>query len=140
MHSYQIPSCDIFFLIFSGTVTASPSPLGLGASGSLTPPPTLTSTTSLQLGGLTTTANRSLLSAAPGAEAMNKFRAVNNGATPMFSATTAGAVAAGSLFAKLGGVPRPLGGGGTSPLEAKPSGRSRLLEDFRLFFFPNFFC
>lgn len=37
-----------------------------------------------------------------------------------------------SLFAKIGGnVPRTLGGGGTSPLEAKPSGRSRLLEDFR---------
>ncbi|XP_046669067.1 pumilio homolog 2 isoform X4 [Homalodisca vitripennis] len=101
-----------------GTVTASPSPLGL-ASGSVSPPPTLGSSAGLQLGALTTSANRTLLSAAPGAEAMTKFRAAGT------------MLGTNSLFAKLGTVPRTLGGGGTSPLETKPTGRSRLLEDFR---------
>ncbi|XP_054272082.1 pumilio homolog 2 isoform X4 [Macrosteles quadrilineatus] len=101
-----------------GTVTASPSPLGL-ASGSVSPPPALGSSAGLQLGALTTSANRSLLSAAPGAEAMTKFRA----STTMLGTN--------SLFAKLGTVPRSLGQTSTSPLEAKPTGRSRLLEDFR---------
>lgn len=105
--------------LYAGTVTASPSPLGL-ASGSVSPPPALGSSASLQLGALTTPATRTLLSAAPGAEAMTKFR-------------TAGTMlGTNSLFAKIGGsVPRTLGGGGTSPLEAKSTGRSRLLEDFR---------
>uniref|UniRef100_A0A1B6D0L4 PUM-HD domain-containing protein n=1 Tax=Clastoptera arizonana TaxID=38151 RepID=A0A1B6D0L4_9HEMI len=112
--------------LFAGTVTASPSPLGL-PSGSVSPPPALGSSASLQLGGLTSTANRTLLSAAPGAEAMTKFRAAGTATAAMF-----GTASAGSLFAKLGGVPgRTLGGGGTSPLESKPTGRSRLLEDFR---------
>lgn len=109
-------------------MTASPSPLGL-ASGSVSPPPTLSSSAGLQLGGLTSTANRTLLSAAPGAEAMTKFRAASTATAAMF-----GAAGAQSLFAKLGNVPRSLGGGGTSPLEAKPTGRSRLLEDFRYVF------
>lgn len=102
----------------AGAVTASPSPLGL-ASGSVSPPPL--GSAGLQLGALTSSASRTLLSAAPGAEAMTKYR-------------TAGTMLGtnSSLFAKIGGnVPRTLGGGGTSPLEAKPSGRSRLLEDFR---------
>lgn len=106
-------------------MTASPSPLGL-PSGSVSPPPALGSSASLQLGGLTSTANRTLLSAAPGAEAMTKFRAAGTATAAMF-----GTASAGSLFAKLGSVQRTLGGGGTSPLESKPTGRSRLLEDFR---------
>lgn len=106
----------LYLIFISGTVTASPSPLG----NSVSPPPTLGTSAGLQLGALTTSANRTLLSAAPGAEAMTKFRAAGN----MLSTN--------SLFAKLGGsVPRTLGGGGTSPLEPKPTGRSRLLEDFR---------
>ncbi|XP_014244015.1 pumilio homolog 2 isoform X4 [Cimex lectularius] len=100
-----------------GTVPASASPLGL-ASGSVTPPPLGSGSGGLQLGGLT--GGRSLLSAAPGAEA--KFRT---------STTTPGGGVLGtpgSLFAKLGGVARTLT---ASPLDSKPTGRSRLLEDFR---------
>jgi len=56
--------------------TASQSPLGL-ASGSLTPPPTMGSASNLQLGLMSSAnnANRGLINAAPGAEAMSKFRA-----------------------------------------------------------------
>ncbi|XP_039296325.1 pumilio homolog 2 [Nilaparvata lugens] len=137
-----------------GTVTASPSPLGLTSGGSLTPPPSaLNSSCSLQLGGLTTPggASRGLLSsAAPGAEAMNKYKANGSAAAAMFGAVAAtGAAqtsaAAGSLFAKMGvartigtAVVGPVAGaGGTSPLDSKSTGRSRLLEDFRLLFCSN---
>ncbi|PSN46785.1 Maternal protein pumilio, partial [Blattella germanica] len=83
-----------------GTVTASPSPIGI--QGSLTPPPTLStamgSSTNLQLGALMsgTAAGSRILSAAPGAEA-TKYR---NGGLPgintngMFGSNS-------SLFAKL---------------------------------------
>ncbi|XP_073983780.1 pumilio isoform X6 [Rhodnius prolixus] len=117
-----------------GTVTASASPLGL-PSGSVTPPPLGSTGGGLQLGGLT--GGRSLLSAAPGAEA--KFRSGGSGAVPSTGgpqsgggvfgsgAGTGSGGAATSLFAKLG-VSRTLA---TSPLDTKPTGRSRLLEDFR---------
>lgn len=108
---------------------ASGSPLGL-ASGSVTPPPLGSSGGGLQLGGLTGAGagGRSILSAAPGAEA--KFRT---------SATAPGGAgvlgnAPGSLFAKLGNVARTLT---ASPLESKATGRSRLLEDFRNNRFPS---
>lgn len=98
------------------------SPLGLAGSGSLTPPPL---SSSLQLGALssTTGAARSLLSAAPGAEA--KYRATTAAPQPSAFAT---APQTNSLFSKFP-VTRALN---TSPLESKPNGRSRLLEDFRL--------
>ncbi|XP_050459843.1 pumilio homolog 2-like isoform X3 [Cataglyphis hispanica] len=102
-----------------GTVTASPSPLGL----SLTPPPTLGGS----LGGLVGGASR--VSAAPGAEA--KFRA---SAVP---ALTANGVfgSSSSLFPNLVGKP---GRGGAANINDKnPGGRSRLLEDFRNNRFPS---
>jgi len=100
-------------ICYAGTVTASPSPLGL----SLTPPPTLGGS----LGGLVGGASR--VSAAPGAEA--KFRA---SAVP---ALTANGVfgSSSSLFPNLVGKP---GRGGAANINDKNSGgRSRLLEDFR---------
>ncbi|XP_015438567.1 PREDICTED: pumilio homolog 2 isoform X1 [Dufourea novaeangliae] len=102
-----------------GTVTASPSPLGL----SLTPPPSLGGS----LGGLVGGANR--VSAAPGAEA--KFRA---SAVP---ALTANGVfgSSSSLFPTL--VGKPGRGGTTSIGDKNAGGRSRLLEDFRNNRFPN---
>nr|XP_014279847.2 pumilio homolog 2 isoform X2 [Halyomorpha halys] len=115
-----LTSAPVFYSL--GTVTASGSPLGLAGSGSVTPPPLGSGSGGLQLGGLTGT--RSLLSAAPGAEA--KFRSSAPSST---AAAAAGSVfGAPSLFAKLGSVPRALT---TSPLDTKPAGRSRLLEDFR---------
>lgn len=100
-------------VLFTGTVTASPSPLGL----SLTPPPTLGGS----LGGLVGGASR--VSAAPGAEA--KFRA---SAVP---ALTANGVfgSSSSLFPNL--VGKPGRGGTTSIGDKNAGGRSRLLEDFR---------
>ncbi|XP_031835906.1 pumilio isoform X2 [Nomia melanderi] len=102
-----------------GTVTASPSPLGL----SLTPPPTLGGS----LGGLVGGASR--VSAAPGAEA--KFRA---SAVP---ALTANGVfgSSSSLFPNL--VGKPGRGGTTSIGDKNAGGRSRLLEDFRNNRFPS---
>lgn len=102
-----------------GTVTASPSPLGL----SLTPPPTLGGS----LGGLVGGASR--VSAAPGAEA--KFRA---SAVP---ALTANGVfgSSSSLFPNL--VGKPGRGGAANISDKNPGGRSRLLEDFRNNRFPS---
>ncbi|XP_050541758.1 maternal protein pumilio-like isoform X14 [Daktulosphaira vitifoliae] len=118
---------------------ASQSPLGL-ASGSLTPPPTMGSASNLQLGLMSSAANnanRSLMNAAPGAETMSKFRASDyamgglaaNGT--MFN-TAANPNASSSLFNKMGvrGSTSSLGGSSIT-LDSKPSGRSRLLEDFR---------
>ncbi|XP_026815082.1 pumilio homolog 2 isoform X3 [Rhopalosiphum maidis] len=118
---------------------ASQSPLGL-ASGSLTPPPAMGSASNLQMGlmGSANNANRGLMNAAPGAEAMSKFRASDyamgglaaNGA--MFS-TAANPNNTNSLFNKMGGVRGSASslGGSSITLDSKPSGRSRLLEDFR---------
>ncbi|XP_050541754.1 pumilio homolog 2-like isoform X10 [Daktulosphaira vitifoliae] len=119
---------------------ASQSPLGL-ASGSLTPPPTMGSASNLQLGLMSSAANnanRSLMNAAPGAETMSKFRASDyamgglaaNGT--MFN-TAANPNASSSLFNKMGvrGSTSSLGGSSIT-LDSKPSGRSRLLEDFSL--------
>ncbi|XP_072765351.1 maternal protein pumilio isoform X4 [Anoplolepis gracilipes] len=102
-----------------GTVTASPSPLGL----SLTPPPTLGGS----LGGLVGGASR--VSAAPGAEA--KFRA---SAVP---ALTANGVfgSSSSLFPNL--VGKPGRGGAANISDKNAGGRSRLLEDFRNNRFPS---
>lgn len=104
----------LIVLLILGTVTASPSPLGL----SLTPPPTIGGS----LGGLVGSASR--VSAAPGAEA--KFRA---SAVP---ALTANGVfgSSSSLFQNLVGKP----GRGTTATgvgDKGAGGRSRLLEDFR---------
>uniref|UniRef100_A0A2S2NV76 Maternal protein pumilio n=1 Tax=Schizaphis graminum TaxID=13262 RepID=A0A2S2NV76_SCHGA len=119
---------------------ASQSPLGL-ASGSLTPPPAMGSASNLQMGlmGSANNANRGLMNAAPGAEAMSKFRASDyamgglaaNGA--MFS-TAANPNNTNSLFNKMGGVRGSASslGGSSITLDSKPSGRSRLLEDFSL--------
>ncbi|XP_011686335.1 PREDICTED: maternal protein pumilio-like [Wasmannia auropunctata] len=102
-----------------GTVTASPSPLGL----SLTPPPTLGGS----LGGLVGGASR--VSAAPGAEA--KFRA---SAVPTLTANGVFG-SSSSLFPNLVGKP---GRGGAANINDKNSGgRSRLLEDFRNNRFPS---
>lgn len=100
-------------ICYTGTVTASPSPLGL----SLTPPPTLGGS----LGGLVGGASR--VSAAPGAEA--KFRA---SAVP---ALTANGVfgSSSSLFPNL--VGKPGRGGAANISDKNAGGRSRLLEDFR---------
>ncbi|XP_026825633.1 pumilio homolog 2 isoform X3 [Ooceraea biroi] len=96
-----------------GTVTASPSPLGL----SLTPPPTIGGS----LGGLVGGASR--VSAAPGAEA--KFRAST------VPALTANGVfgSSSSLFPNL--VGKPGRGGAANISDKNAGGRSRLLEDFR---------
>ncbi|XP_039311745.1 maternal protein pumilio isoform X7 [Solenopsis invicta] len=102
-----------------GTVTASPSPLGL----SLTPPPSLGGS----LGGLVGGASR--VSAAPGAEA--KFRA---SAVPTLTANGVFG-SSSSLFPNLVGKP---GRGGAANISDKNSGgRSRLLEDFRNNRFPS---
>jgi len=118
---------------------ASQSPLGL-ASGS-PPPPLMGSASNLQLGlmGSANNANRGLMNAAPGAETMSKFRAsdfamgglATNGA--MFN-TTANPNNSSSLFNKMGGVRGSASslGGSSITLDSKPSGRSRLLEDFSL--------
>ncbi|XP_012233380.1 pumilio homolog 2 isoform X3 [Linepithema humile] len=111
--------CKEYIITDTGTVTASPSPLGL----SLTPPPTLGGS----LGGLVGGASR--VSAAPGAEA--KFRA---SAVP---ALTANGVfgSSSSLFPNLVGKP---GRGGAANINDKNTGgRSRLLEDFRNNRFPS---
>ncbi|XP_025993257.1 pumilio homolog 2 isoform X6 [Solenopsis invicta] len=103
----------------TGTVTASPSPLGL----SLTPPPSLGGS----LGGLVGGASR--VSAAPGAEA--KFRA---SAVPTLTANGVFG-SSSSLFPNLVGKP---GRGGAANISDKNSGgRSRLLEDFRNNRFPS---
>lgn len=106
----------MFSICYSGTVTASPSPLGL----SLTPPPTIGGS----LGGLVGGANR--VSAAPGAEA--KFRASTVPALTangMFGSSS-------SLFPNLVGKPGRGGGGAAANINDKNAGgRSRLLEDFR---------
>lgn len=121
-------TCELY-IWFPGTVTASPSPLGI--QGSLTPPPTLSTTgmgssSNLQLGALMSGASGAgsrLISAAPGAEAA-KYR---NGGLPgintngMFGSNS-------SLFTKLGTGTRA---SGVAPTLEKPPGRSRLLEDFR---------
>ncbi|XP_068236506.1 pumilio homolog 2-like isoform X11 [Palaemon carinicauda] len=97
-----------------GTVTASPGPIGL-TSGSLTPPPSLSTSSALPLGALVS-GNR-VISAAPGAEA--KFR--NGSTNGMFTGGSS------TLFPPL---KRNLS------LD-KCTGRSRLLEDFRNNRFPN---
>lgn len=78
MSPSPVKNSVVVYLPLSDLCTASQSPLGL-ASGSLTPPPTMGgSASNLQLGlmgGSTNNANRSLMNAAPGAEAMSKFRA-----------------------------------------------------------------
>ncbi|KAL0129123.1 hypothetical protein PUN28_004069 [Cardiocondyla obscurior] len=102
-----------------GTVTASPSPLGL----SLTPPPTLGGS----LGGLVGGASR--VSAAPGAEA--KFRA---SAVPTLTANGVFG-SSSSLFPNL--VGKPGRGGATNISDKNSGGRSRLLEDFRNNRFPS---
>ncbi|XP_076037610.1 pumilio homolog 2-like isoform X3 [Oratosquilla oratoria] len=103
-----------------GTVTASPGPIGL-TSGSLTPPPSLSTSTALPIGALMS-GNR-VISAAPGAEA--KFR--NGSTNGMFNTTGGSTSASSSLFPPL---KRNLS------LD-KCTGRSRLLEDFRNNRFPN---
>lgn len=122
----------VVFLI--GTVTASPSPLGL-TSGSLTPPPpslsAMGSSSNLALGTLmggTVNHRGSLLSAAPGAEAA-KFRNGNVGPHMVAGLTANGMFgSSSSLFSKFGATnTRGTVGSGLE----KPPGRSRLLEDFR---------
>ncbi|XP_048516097.1 maternal protein pumilio isoform X6 [Athalia rosae] len=102
-----------------GTVTASPSPLGL----SLTPPPALGGS----LGGLVGGASR--VSAAPGAEA--KFRA--SAVPPLTANGVFGS--SSSLFPNLVGKPGRSGATGVGDKGA--GGRSRLLEDFRNNRFPS---
>ncbi|XP_020291592.1 pumilio homolog 2 isoform X3 [Pseudomyrmex gracilis] len=102
-----------------GTVTASPSPLGL----SLTPPPTLGGSLSGLVGGA------SRVSAAPGAEA--KFRA---SAVPGLTANGVFG-SSSSLFPNL--VGKPGRGGATNINDKNAGGRSRLLEDFRNNRFPS---
>ncbi|KAK3910025.1 Maternal protein pumilio [Frankliniella fusca] len=124
-----------------GTVTASPSPLGL-TSGSLTPPPqslsAMGSSSNLALGTLMGGAvnhRSSLLSAAPGAEAA-KFRNGNVGPHLVSHGLTANGMfgSSSSLFSKFGATnPRGTVGSGLE----KPPGRSRLLEDFRNNRFPS---
>jgi len=121
-----------------GTVTASPSPLGL-TSGSLTPPPpslsAMGSSSNLALGTLMgSTSRSSILSAAPGAESA-KFRNGSVGAHMVAGLNTNGMFGStSSLFSKFGaGGARATVG---SSLE-KPPGRSRLLEEFRNNRYPN---
>eukprot|EP00066_Takifugu_rubripes_P021267 XP_011610533.1 PREDICTED: pumilio homolog 2 isoform X3 [Takifugu rubripes] len=103
--------------------SSSPSPIGLTPGHSpLTPPPSLPSShgssSSLHLGGLTNGSGR-FISAAPGAEA--KYR--NTGGTSsLFNSSS-------QLFPPS----RPR----YSRSDVMPSGRSRLLEDFRNNRFPN---
>uniref|UniRef100_A0A4W5MSN2 Pumilio RNA binding family member 2 n=1 Tax=Hucho hucho TaxID=62062 RepID=A0A4W5MSN2_9TELE len=102
---------------------SSPSPIGLTPGHSpLTPPPSLPSShgssSSLHLGGLTNGSGR-YISAAPGAEA--KYRSAG-GTSSLFSSSS-------QLFPPS----RPR----YSRSDVMPSGRSRLLEDFRNNRFPN---
>ncbi|XP_072535902.1 pumilio homolog 2 isoform X3 [Salminus brasiliensis] len=103
--------------------SSSPSPIGLTPGHSpLTPPPSLPSSygssSSLHLGGLPNGSGR-YISAAPGAEA--KYRSTG-GTSSLFSSTS-------QLFPP----PRVR----YSRSDVMPSGRSRLLEDFRNNRFPN---
>uniref|UniRef100_A0A4W3KB20 Pumilio homolog 1 n=1 Tax=Callorhinchus milii TaxID=7868 RepID=A0A4W3KB20_CALMI len=106
--------------------SSSPGPVGMplanqGPSHSLTPPPSLSShgsSSSLNLGGLTNGSGR-FISAAPGAEA--KYRSVNS-TSSLFSSSS-------QLF-----PPSRLR---YSMSDVMPSGRSRLLEDFRNNRYPN---
>ncbi|XP_066532480.1 pumilio homolog 2 isoform X4 [Hoplias malabaricus] len=103
--------------------SSSPSPIGLTPGHSpLTPPPSLPSShgssSSLHLGGLPNGSGR-YISAAPGAEA--KYRSTG-GTSSLFSSTS-------QLF------PPPRARYNRS--DVMPSGRSRLLEDFRNNRFPN---
>ncbi|KAL7872225.1 hypothetical protein SRHO_G00072080 [Serrasalmus rhombeus] len=103
--------------------SSSPSPIGLTPGHSpLTPPPSLPSShgssSSLHLGGLPNGSGR-YISAAPGAEA--KYRSTG-GISSLFSSTS-------QLF------PPPRARYSRS--DVMPSGRSRLLEDFRNNRFPN---
>ncbi|XP_072305812.1 uncharacterized protein [Eucyclogobius newberryi] len=102
--------------------SSSPSPIGLTPGHSpLTPPPSLPSShgssSSLHLGGLTNGSGR-YISAAPGAEA--KYR--SGGTSSLFNSSS-------QLFPPS----RPR----YSRSDVMPSGRSRLLEDFRNNRFPN---
>ncbi|KAG7270493.1 hypothetical protein CRUP_032789 [Coryphaenoides rupestris] len=105
--------------------SSSPSPIGLTPGHSpLTPPPSLPSShgssSSLHLGGLTNGSGR-YISAAPGAEA--KYRSSGGGsASSLFNSSS-------QLFPPA----RPR----YSRSDVMPSGRSRLLEDFRNNRFPN---
>ncbi|MGH0133096.1 UNVERIFIED_CONTAM: hypothetical protein FKN15_046017 [Acipenser sinensis] len=111
---------------YNGLGFSSPGPVGMplpnqGPSHSLTPPPSLSthgSSTSLNLGGLTNGSGR-YISAAPGAEA--KFRSASSGSS-LFSPSS-------QLF------PSSRLRYGMS--DVMPSGRSRLLEDFRNNRYPN---
>ncbi|KAI1895139.1 hypothetical protein AGOR_G00103230 [Albula goreensis] len=106
--------------------SSSPSPIGMPLPSqtpghSLTPPPSLSShgsSSSLHLGGLTNGSGR-YISAAPGAEA--KYRSAGS-ASSLFSSSS-------QLF-----PPSRLR---YSRSDIMPSGRSRLLEDFRNNRFPN---
>ncbi|XP_051954771.1 pumilio homolog 2-like isoform X7 [Xyrauchen texanus] len=103
--------------------SSSPSPIGLTPGHSpLTPPPSLPSShgssSSLHLGGLPNGSGR-FISAAPGAEA--KYRS-SGSTTSLFSSSS-------QLF------PPPRARYSRS--DVMPSGRSRLLEDFRNNRFPN---
>ncbi|KAG9355561.1 hypothetical protein JZ751_000399, partial [Albula glossodonta] len=106
--------------------SSSPGPVGMplpnqGPSHSLTPPPSLSthgSSSSLNLGGLTNGSGR-YISAAPGAEA--KYRSASSGSS-LFSPSS-------QLF------PSSRLRYGMS--DVMPSGRSRLLEDFRNNRYPN---
>ncbi|XP_034017684.1 pumilio homolog 2 isoform X4 [Thalassophryne amazonica] len=103
--------------------STSPSPIGLTPGHSpLTPPPSLPSShgssSSLHLGGLTNGSGR-YISAAPGAEA--KYRSTG-GTSSLFNTSS-------QLFPPS----RPR----YSRSDVMPSGRSRLLEDFRNNRFPN---
>eukprot|EP00062_Callorhinchus_milii_P020940 gi/632977139/ref/XP_007905180.1/ PREDICTED: pumilio homolog 2 isoform X3 [Callorhinchus milii] len=106
--------------------SSSPGPIGMPlpsqtASHSLTPPPSLSShgsSSSLHLGGLTNGSGR-FISAAPGAEAKNR-NGINS--SSLFSSSS-------QLF-----PPSRLR---YSRSDIMPSGRSRLLEDFRNNRFPN---
>ncbi|XP_066093981.1 pumilio homolog 2 isoform X5 [Saccopteryx bilineata] len=106
--------------------SSSPSPIGMPLPSqtpghSLTPPPSLSShgsSSSLHLGGLTNGSGR-YVSAAPGAEA--KYRSAS-GTSSLFSSSS-------QLF-----PPSRLR---YNRSDIMPSGRSRLLEDFRNNRFPN---
>ncbi|KAG8011369.1 Pumilio-like protein 2 [Nibea albiflora] len=103
--------------------SSSPSPIGLTPGHSpLTPPPSLPSShgssSSIHLGGLTNGSGR-YISAAPGAEA--KYRSAG-GTSSLFNSSS-------QLFPPS----RPR----YSRSDVMPSGRSRLLEDFRNNRFPN---
>ncbi|XP_033949803.1 pumilio homolog 1 isoform X4 [Pseudochaenichthys georgianus] len=114
---------------YNGTLGFSPSPGPVGMplpnqcpSHSLTPPPSLSnhsSSSNLNLGGLTNGSGR-FISAAPGAEA--KYRSAASSGSSLFSPSS-------QLF------PSSRLRYGMS--DVMPSGRSRLLEDFRNNRYPN---